>query len=66
LAAQNPFLSAVLTYFAARTGIPVLVNTSLNLKGKPICGTPEMAIECLAASGLDAILFDSGWWVHKP
>jgi carbamoyltransferase len=64
--AQNPFFSAVLTNFAARTGVPVLVNTSLNLKGKPICGTPEMALECLAASGLDAILFDGGWWVHKP
>jgi len=63
---QNRFLSAVLTSFAARTGVPVLVNTSLNIKGKPICGTPEMALECLAVSGLDAILFDGGWWVSKP
>ena len=38
--AQNPFLHEVLTAFGRRTGVPVLINTSLNVKGKPICGTP--------------------------
>ena len=61
---QNPFLAAVLRAFAARTGVPVLINTSLNVKGKPICGTPEMALDCLASSGLDALLIE-GWWVTK-
>jgi carbamoyltransferase len=61
---QNPFLASVLEAFAARTGVPVLINTSLNVKGMPICGTPEMALDCLASCGLDALLIE-GWWVTK-
>ncbi|HXL90407.1 MAG TPA: carbamoyltransferase C-terminal domain-containing protein [Streptosporangiaceae bacterium] len=62
---HNPFLADVLDHFAAMTGIPVLINTSLNVKGKPISGTPEMAIDCLATSGLDGLMLDGGWWVSK-
>jgi carbamoyltransferase len=62
---DNPFLADVLTHFAALTGVPVLINTSLNIKGKPISGTPQMAIDCLASSGLDALMLDGGWWVSK-
>ncbi|MET8048519.1 carbamoyltransferase C-terminal domain-containing protein [Streptosporangium sp. NPDC005286] len=61
---QNPFMHAVLEAFARRTGVPVLINTSLNVKGKPICGTPRMALDCLAVSGLDALLLE-GRWVTK-
>ena len=62
---QNPFLAEVLSCFADLTGVPVLINTSLNVKGKPICGTPQMAIDCLASSGLDGLMLDGGWWVSK-
>jgi carbamoyltransferase len=62
---QNPVLAEVLQRFADLTGIPVLINTSLNVKGKPICGTPQMALECLASSGLDGLMLDCGWWVSK-
>lgn len=62
--AQNPFLAEVLAEFASLTGVPVLINTSLNVKGKPICGTPEMALDCLAGSGLDALMLE-GWWITK-
>ncbi|MDA0634369.1 carbamoyltransferase [Nonomuraea sp. MCN248] len=57
----NPFIHKVLTAFARRTGVPVLINTSLNVKGKPICGTPAMALDCLAGSGLDALLLEGRW-----
>ncbi|MEU7171553.1 MULTISPECIES: carbamoyltransferase [Micromonospora] len=60
----NPFLAELLEEVAALTGHPVLINTSLNIKGKPICGTPDMALDCLAESGLDALLLE-GWWVTK-
>ncbi|MFJ6898265.1 carbamoyltransferase [Streptomyces hokutonensis] len=63
-AEQNPFMHAVLTAFARRTGVPVLINTSLNVKGKPICGTPAMALDCLTGSGLDALLLE-GRWITK-
>ena len=62
---QNPFLADVLRRFAGQTGVPVLINTSLNVKGKPVCGTPQMALECLASSGLDGLLLDGGWWVTR-
>jgi carbamoyltransferase len=61
---QNPFLAAVLTAFAEITGTPVLINTSLNIKGMPICGTPDQALDCLMASGLDALVIEH-WWVSK-
>ena len=61
---QNPFLAAVLEQFAALTGVPVLINTSLNVKGKPICGTPAMALETLTRTGLDGLLLED-WWVGK-
>jgi carbamoyltransferase len=61
---DNPFLTAVLDEFHRLTGVPVLVNTSLNIKGKPICGTPDHALDCLAESGLDALLLED-WWVTR-
>lgn len=64
VAEDNPFLAEVLTAFAELTGVPVLINTSLNIKGKPICATPEQALDCLAESGLDALLVND-WWVTK-
>lgn len=61
---QNPFLAEVLAEFATATGVPVLINTSLNVKGSPICGTPEAALDCLVDSGLDALMME-GWWITK-
>lgn len=61
---QNPFLATVLAEFARLTGVPVLINTSLNVKGKPIAGTPTMAVETLTGSGLDALLIED-WWVTR-
>jgi carbamoyltransferase len=62
--ADNEFVHDLLTAFGRRTGVPVLINTSLNVKGRPICGTPEMALECLATTGLDALMIED-WWVTK-
>ncbi|MDG4829263.1 carbamoyltransferase C-terminal domain-containing protein [Solwaraspora sp. WMMD1047] len=62
--AQHPFLANVLAAFGEITGHPVLINTSLNIKGRPICGTPDMALDCLVETGLDALLIE-GWWVTK-
>jgi carbamoyltransferase len=54
-----PLLHAVLSAFEARTGCPVLVNTSFNLRGEPIVCTPEDAFRCWARSGMDAVLLGS-------
>lgn len=61
---QNPLLASILREFAEMTGVPALINTSLNVKGQPICGTPTMALDCLASTGLDALLIED-WWITK-
>lgn len=51
-----PGLRAVLEHFAAITGIPILLNTSFNIAGEPIVETPEDALWCFVASGLDCMV----------
>lgn len=45
----------LLTYFELETGLPVLLNTSLNVKGKPLCSTIEQAIQLFKNTELDAL-----------
>ena len=54
-AATNPRYHALLTKFKALTGCPVLVNTSFNVRGEPIVGTPEDAFRCLMGTEIDAL-----------
>lgn len=53
---QNPLFYDLIKEFYFITGIPVVVNTSLNYKGKPIVCTIEQAIECFYNSGLDHLV----------
>ena len=39
-----------------RTGCPVLVNTSMNVRGEPIVNTPEDAYRCFMRTGMDALV----------
>ncbi len=51
----NPRFYALLSGFKARTGCPVLINTSFNVRGEPIACTPEDAFRCLMGTELDAL-----------
>jgi carbamoyltransferase len=51
----NPRYHALLTAFERRTGCPVLVNTSFNVRGEPIVCTPEDAFRCFMGNELDAL-----------
>ncbi|OAI50983.1 hypothetical protein AYO44_05335 [Planctomycetaceae bacterium SCGC AG-212-F19] len=51
----NPTYRDLLRAFRARTGVGGLLNTSFNLHGSPIVGTPEIALETLRQSDLDAV-----------
>ncbi|NJC70433.1 carbamoyltransferase [Planosporangium thailandense] len=53
--ANTPFLYTLLTAFAARTGCPVLLNTSLNRKGDPLVETPRDALDCLRQTSMHAL-----------
>jgi carbamoyltransferase len=50
---HNERLYRLLKEFEALTGVPVLLNTSFNVKGEPIVETPRDAINCFLATGLD-------------
>jgi carbamoyltransferase len=50
---QNERLYRLLKEFDAITGVPVLINTSFNVKGEPIIETPEDAIQCFLTTGID-------------
>jgi len=54
-ASTNPRFHALLEAFGARTGVPVLVNTSFNVRGDPIVCTPRHAIEAFYSTSLDAL-----------
>ncbi len=54
--ADNPPLYRLLAEFKSLTGIPVLLNTSFNLRGHPIVNTPEEAFATFCSGGLDILL----------
>ena len=51
----NPLFHDLLSAFAAKTGYPVLVNTSFNVRGEPIVCTPDDAFRCFMGTGLDSL-----------
>jgi carbamoyltransferase len=51
----NPRYHALLTSFFQRTGCPVLVNTSFNVRGEPIVCTPEDAFRCFMGTEIEAL-----------
>ncbi len=54
--ATNPALSRLLKEFDALTGVPVLINTSFNVKGEPIIETPRDAVICFLTTGIDHLV----------
>jgi carbamoyltransferase len=54
-AETNPRYHALLSEFERETGCPVLVNTSFNVRGEPIVGTPEDAFRCFMGTELDVL-----------
>jgi carbamoyltransferase len=52
---EEPLVARMLEAFAARTGVPVVVNTSLNTAGRPMVDDPRDALECFGSSPVDAL-----------
>jgi len=52
----NPRFHALLSAFKQRTGCPVLVNTSFNVRGEPIVCTPEDAFRCFMGSEIESLV----------
>ena len=51
----NPRYHALISQFKLKTGCPVIVNTSFNVRGEPIVGTPEDAFRCFMGTELDVL-----------
>lgn len=57
--AQEPLVARMLERFEARTGLPVVVNTSLNTAGRPMVDSPRDALECFGSAPVDLLAIGS-------
>jgi carbamoyltransferase len=55
----NPLFHDIIKAFADRTGCPVIINTSFNVRGEPIVCTPEDAYRCFMRTSMDALVLES-------
>ena len=62
---QNPAYYDLIKAFQARTGVPVLVNTSFNTRGEPVVCSPRDAVESFWTSPLDALVIGP-FLLEKP
>jgi carbamoyltransferase len=53
--ATEPLIARMLTAFEEHTGLPVVINTSLNTAGRPMIDTPHDALECFGATPIDLL-----------
>ena len=61
---HHPRFHAILRAFERRTGSPVLINTSFNVRGEPIVNTPEDAYRCFMHTNMDVLVLE-GFILHK-
>ncbi len=53
---RNPLFHLLLTKFHEKTGCPVLINTSFNVRSEPIVCTPDDAYRCLLMTDMDVLV----------
>lgn len=63
-AAREPLVHRLLVEFQRRTGVPVLVNTSLNTAGRPMVDSPRDALECFGSAPVDVLVLGP-YLVHR-
>ncbi|HSX95175.1 MAG TPA: carbamoyltransferase C-terminal domain-containing protein [Hydrogenophaga sp.] len=64
-AATHPAFHALLERFGELTGVPVLINTSFNVRGEPIVCTPQDALHAFHSTPLDALVIGN-FLLEKP
>jgi len=55
----NPLYYDIIEAFYRRTGCPVIVNTSFNVRGEPIVCTPEDAFRCFMRTNMDVLVLEN-------
>jgi carbamoyltransferase len=56
---RNPRLANLMRRFKQRTGCPVLINTSFNVRGEPIVCTPQDAVRCFFGTEMDVLVLEN-------
>jgi carbamoyltransferase len=56
---RHPKLHRLMSLFKARTGCPVIINTSFNIRGEPIVCSPEHAYRCFMATNMDVLVMEN-------
>jgi carbamoyltransferase len=64
-ARENPRFHRLLERFGELTGVPVLINTSFNVRGEPIVCSAEDSIDAFHSTPLDALAIGS-FLLRKP
>ncbi len=64
-AERHPRFHSILKKFEEKTGSPVVINTSFNVRGEPIVNTPEDAYRCFMGTNMDALVLES-FVLDKP
>jgi carbamoyltransferase len=57
----NPRYHALIEAFERRAGCPVIVNTSFNVRGEPIVGSPEDAFRCFMGTEIERLAVGNCW-----
>ena len=55
---QDALYYDLIAAFGARTGVPVLINTSMNVRGEPMVNTADDTYRCFMRTGMDALVID--------
>ena len=62
---QNALYYDTIKEFGKFTGIPILINTSFNIRGEPIVCTPFDAYKCMMGTGIDYLIMDKFLIKHE-
>ena len=52
----NHFYYKLISKFKEKTGCPILINTSFNIRGEPIVNTPKDAFNCFMGTNMDLLV----------
>ena len=55
---QHSLYYDLIQAFGRLSGVPVLINTSYNIRGEPIVNTPEQAYRCMMGTGIDCLVME--------
>ena len=58
-AQRHPKLHRLMSLFKEKTGCPIIINTSFNIRGEPIVCSPEHAYRCFMATNMDVLVMEN-------